>query len=155
MSFGTWVTAEDDPVISMDHTGEVVDADLLRRADVEDVADGCVLIQQRYQCRHGIGDMAETPALLPGSEDRERGSTEGLADEPGDDHAVVPCLSGSDSVEQADDDGRCVALSPIGVGQDVVHGLRRAVGTSGLERRTEDPIRVLMEWSLGVLSIDL
>src|SRR5215213_2307039 len=82
------------------HAREIVDPNRRRRADVVDLPDRRIGLDQPDQRRHGVGDVKEAPRLRAVAVDGQVRSTHRLLYESGEDYAIRPPLPRPDNVEQ-------------------------------------------------------
>src|SRR3954453_13408061 len=113
------------------------------------------MVEQSSQAVDDIGDVTETAGLGAVAEDGNRLSSQGLANEPGHDHAVGRALPGANGVEQADDNRWKTALPVVDVGKHFVDRLRDRVGPSGDRDPAQNSVSVLPERTRAALSVDL
>ena len=83
---------------------KIQDRDLGGTAEVEDVADRVVALEEPEQGAHGVVHVDETAALRTVVVDRQVIARERLTDEAGQDHPVLARLARPNGVEEADDD---------------------------------------------------
>src|SRR2546430_117607 len=84
--------------------GQVEDGDLLGRADVEDLPDRGLAVEEGNEGPHRVVHMQEAARLRAIAIDRERLAGERLAHEPGEYHPVLAGLARAHRVAQANDD---------------------------------------------------
>ncbi len=156
---GVLVGLEDDgrrrPGPLQDPVGEVHHRDLVLGADVEDLTRAVGVVQEDQQGPDHVLDVAEAAGLAAVAVHGERRTVERLADQGGQDHAVVTPLAGPDGVEQTHHGGGQTVLAVVGQRQDLVDGLRGRVGPAGDGGRAQDPVGILRERDLGVAAVDL
>src|SRR4051794_9885245 len=138
-----------------DAIGELLDSDLLGRADVEDVADRRVGLNEREQRAHGVVHVHEAAALRPVAVDREVVAGQRLLDEARQDHSVLARLARPDGVEEPDDNVLGAVVLVVAEREDLAEGLRGRVAPARRGGGTENALGLLMQRAAAVLAVDL
>ena len=92
-----------------DSLGQGADGHFLVRADIEDLAHCGGLLHQGDQGADDVAHVGETARLAAIAMNGDRPAGEGLLDERGNDHAVLPGLARADRVKQSNNHRRQLA----------------------------------------------
>ena len=132
---------------------KVEDRDLAVVAEVVDLPVRRLFGHQVREGADDVEDVGETAALGAVAVDGERLAREPLADERGDDHAVLAGLAGTDGVEEAHDHGRQLALAPVCDCEKLVDRLRARVRPAALVGGSHHEIALFAEGEIGALAV--
>src|SRR4051794_1546414 len=139
----------------LDHAlREVEDRDLAGAAEIENVANGRIAVEEGEERTHGVVHVAEAAALRAVVVDGQILARQRLLDETREDHPVLACLTRADGVEEPDDDAVETGLR-VTEREDLAKRLRGRVAPARGGRRPENSLRVFPQRSAAILAVDL
>lgn len=128
---------------AIDGLGEFPEGQFAIGTDVDNFPQRILGPEQRRKGWDDITDIAEATRLGAVTMHFEREIFECLFDESGQDHAVLADLSGSDGVEEPDDDNGESMGIVMGEGEVFSEGFGECVGPSSRGGRTVDRVVLL------------
>src|SRR5882672_3356839 len=133
---------------------ESLDSDFLSVANIDDFADGTVGVHKADETFYGVAHVAEAAGLLAIAVDTDRGVVQRGLDEIRKNHSIASGLPGAHSIKQTGHNDGELFFLPVGEGEKLIEGFGGGVAPAAFGGGAEDEIGVLMEWNVGVFSVD-